>query len=285
MSSHAFEATAANFEPLVVANSRRGLVLVHFWSPRAAPCHLLNPRLIALADAYGGRFLLVLANVDELSSLARQWGVASVPTVKFFHHGQVVHTLHGAESEAGLRAAIDRFLPRAGNRLGEARRLFAEGDAERAYAVLAQAALDDPDDARLPLELARLMVQNGELQRAEALLRSLPEPARRRPEIEHLRTHLGLILAAQEAPEPAVLDARLAIHPDDLQARLQRAAVRLVADALEPALEDLLAIAAQAPEWRAGLGRRAVLAILALPGLEPGFIATWRSRLAQLLHP
>lgn len=61
------------------------------------------PRLVRLAGEFGGRFLLVMRNTDELSQLARSHGVVSLPTIKVYRHGKVVDTLRGAESEGVLR--------------------------------------------------------------------------------------------------------------------------------------------------------------------------------------
>ena len=40
---------------------------------------MLMPRLIRLATEFGGRFLLVMLNTDELGRLAREHGVTSLP--------------------------------------------------------------------------------------------------------------------------------------------------------------------------------------------------------------
>lgn len=280
-----FDAGANTFPTLVLENSARGLVLVLFWSPRAAPCLMIMPRLEHLAKAYAGRFLLVRVNVDEWARLARDWGVASVPTVKFFRHGQVVHTIHGAESEASLRAAVEQHLPRGADPVRlKAWRLFEAGEVEAAYASLAQAALDDPDDPTLPLELARLMVRQGEHVRAHGLLANLPEPAASHPEIQRLFLHLCLIRAAEEAPEADVLEARLAAQPADSATRFARAARRLVADDFTGAADDLLEIVAREPEWQHGLARRALLAVLELPAFPAAAAASCRRRLAQILN-
>ena len=100
LSPYVFDATPDNFERLVLGNSMKGLVLVHFWTPKAGPCMILMPRLVRLATEYGGRFLLVMANTDELGRQAHGLGVTSVPTVKFFLQGRVVHTVHGAEPDS-----------------------------------------------------------------------------------------------------------------------------------------------------------------------------------------
>ena len=67
---HVFDATAELFPRLVLENSEKGPVLVNYWSPRAGPCMMLMPRLVRLAGEFGGRFLLVMLNTDELGPLA-----------------------------------------------------------------------------------------------------------------------------------------------------------------------------------------------------------------------
>lgn len=285
LSPYVFDATADNFAQLVLGNSERGLVLVHFWSPRAGPCMVLMPRLVRLAGEYGGRLLLVMANTDELGRIAREWGVTSVPTVKFFRSGRVVHTIHGAESDASFRAAIDPLLARPSDALhAEAVALFGQGQAERAYALLAQAALDDPDNPRLPVDLAKLMTLNGEHQRAYDFLDALPPPAASRPEAEQLLIHLTFLLAAQGAPEASALRARILADPDDLEARLQHAAQRLFADDYPAALDELLEITRRDRGYRRDLGRRAILAVLGLPGVPQDLVSAYRLRLAEALH-
>jgi putative thioredoxin len=285
LSPHVFDATADNFAQLVLGNSERGLVLVHFWSPKAAPCLVLMPRLVRLAGEYGGRLLLVMANTDELGRIAREWGVTSVPTVKFFRRGAVAHTIHGAESDASFRAAIAPHLARPSDELhAEAVALFGRGQTERAYGLLAQAALDDPDNPRLPLDLAKLMTLNGEHQRAYDFLKALPAPVASRPEAEQLLVHLTFLLAARGAPDSSVLQARILAAPDDLDARLQLAAKHLFADDYPAALDELLEIARRNRGYRQDLGRRAVLAVLALPGMPRERLSAYRLRLAEALH-
>ena len=82
-----FDANRENFPQLVLGNSDKGPVLVYFWTPKAGPCMLLMPRLVQLVEEFSGKFLLVLVNTDEAGQIAHQYGVTSVPTVKFFRNG------------------------------------------------------------------------------------------------------------------------------------------------------------------------------------------------------
>lgn len=87
--------------------------MVFYRSPNAGPCMKLMPRLIRLADEYCGKVLLVLLNTDEYGRMAKtEYGVTSIPTVKFFRHGKVADTIHGAASDTIFRRMIDKFVPR-----------------------------------------------------------------------------------------------------------------------------------------------------------------------------
>lgn len=284
LSPFVLDATRENVAQLVLGNSERGLVLAHFWSPKAAPCMILMPRLVRLAGEYGGRFLLVMVNTDELGQFARQWGVTSVPTVKFFRRAQVVHTIHGPESDAAFRHAIEPHLARPSDRVhAEAVASFQQGEVERAYRLLAQAALDDPDNPRLPVDLAKLMMLNGEIRRAYDFLNTLPPDVAERDGVATLLAHLTLILAADADLDEASLAERVALVPDDLEARLQLAGRRLLADRYTEALDQLLEIASRDRAFQQDIGRRAVLAVLAMPALPAELVSDYRRQLREAL--
>ena len=195
----ALEATAANFDSLVLGNSRMGLVLVHYWTPKAGPCLILMPRLQQLAAEYGSRFLLVQANTDELGRIARGQGVTSVPTVKFYLHGEVVHTIHGAEPDSTFRAALAQFLAGEADALRQqALRAHQEGRSEEAIGLLARAATERPEDLAVAADLAKLLALTGQADQALHLLSALPAEARRDGRIAPLLAHLELLDAMEE---------------------------------------------------------------------------------------
>jgi putative thioredoxin len=252
----------------------RGLVLAHFWSPKAGPCMLLMPRLVKLAAEYSGRFLLVMVNTEELGQRARSLGVTSVPTVKFFLREQVVHTIHGAENDASFRAALGQFLASDQDRLRmTALRMHQDGDTEGAIALLARIAVEDPADLAVAADLAKLLTLAGRPHEALALLAALPAAARTQGNIAGLLAHLELLEAANQE------------HTDDANtpaARLTQAAQALFEDQPEQALEQLLELARTAPAFRDDIGRRAMLALFGMLGGEHALTRQYRARLAEL---
>lgn len=281
LSPHVFDASAENFPRLVLENSHRGLVLVHFWTPKAGPCMVLMPRLVKLATEYGGKFLLVMLNTDELGALARQLGVTSVPTVKFFRRGEVVETVHGAESDNHFRQLLDRFI------LRDSANLYTQGLAawqrsriEDAKRMFAAAAVDEPGNPAIPRDLARLLWSNGEHEQALSLLESLPAELRAHPDLVSLYAHFALASAAENAPadiETLTADAA------DADTRFQLAAVKLAQDDMGTALDLLDQLDAEQPQYRSGLPRQALLALFELLGPEHALTRDYRSRLSQRL--
>jgi len=280
-----FDATADNFSRLVLENSDKGPVLVNYWSPRAGPCLMLMPRLVRLASEFGGRFLLVMLNTDELGPMAREQGVVSLPTVKVFRNGKVVDTLHGAESEAALRHFIQKQLTEStDSKLRIALAAQARGETDNAVRLAAEAALADPHNPRIPLELAKLLVLQERYAQADELLQALPEETRADPELQTLAMHVAFLRAAREAPPAEELEHAIADHPDDLEARYQLSARHLVASEYEPAMQQLLEIARRDRGFRRDAGHNGLLALFELLGDDDERVMRYRLLLQETLH-
>jgi putative thioredoxin len=157
---------------------------------------MLMPRLVRLAGEFGGHFLLVMLNTDELGQLARSQGVVSLPTIKVYRSGKVVDTLHGTEPEDSLRNFIRRQLSGSTDTLLlSALSTHAQGDTASAVRLaaetanvpslarldrIAEAVLADPQNTRIPLDLAKLLVLQGRYAQADDLLQALPLEVRGR---------------------------------------------------------------------------------------------------------
>jgi putative thioredoxin len=262
---YVLEATADNFQEVVLANSRRGPVLVNFWSRRAGPCLRLYPILDRLSRGFGGGFLLANLDTDRHGRFARGLGITSVPTLKLYRDEAVVETVHGFDNEAALRRMLSRHAATpADMALKKALDALRAGHRDMALQRLAEAAVAHPEDLRIPLTLAKLLVQQGELEQAQRLLATMPAPLREAPEAEDLAAHVDLLLGARAAAGPA----RAA---DPRERRFLEAARDLVeADDLEGAARILAGIVETDPGWADGRARRALRALLRmLPGDHP----------------
>lgn len=285
LSPHVYDASAENFNRLVLDNSHKGPVLVHFWTPKAGPCFILMPRLVKLAAEYGGKFLLVMLNTDDLPELARRFSVNSVPTVKFFWRGDVAHTIHGADPDSSFREVLDRFIAGDANRahaLGVA--AWQAGNIQQARMLLANAAMAEPENLAIPRDLAKLLWAEGDGEQALKLLDTLPPEARQTHDIARLHAHLSLAETARQAPPLAELDAHLARHPDDLGVQYQRAAVLLTADDFAGAMDALLHLARTDRSFRHDIGRMSLLALFDLLGNDNPLTRQYRQALSETLN-
>jgi putative thioredoxin len=131
-------ATSANFQELVVENSREGLVLVGFWAPWAGPFLRQGELRRRLAAEFGGRFLLVAVDTDREKPIAQGLGVKSLPSCRLFRRGRVLEAGHGMRTEADDRALSDRdCVARAQAAAAEP---WGRGEKDRAIETLAELA-------------------------------------------------------------------------------------------------------------------------------------------------
>ncbi len=280
------EGTGENFGDLVLENSRRGLVLVDFWSPRAGPSLRQRELLSCLAQEYAGRFLLVSVNTDRERRLADAYGVRSLPSFKLFRHARVVEEVRGMQPEADYRRIVDRHLgSRPAGIKAQALAAWEQGDPDQALRILAEGALEQPEVPALPATMAKMLMRlerNGD---ADALLEALPEALRGDPEIRRLRGHLGLIVAAEGRSQPDALRALIDASPDDCASRYQLAARCVLADDYDGGLEQLMEVLRRDVDFGRGRARDAMLALLEmLEGERPELVKRYRAEVFRLAH-
>ncbi len=108
-----FDASEADFEEAVLKASHTRPVVVDFWAPWCGPCRMLGPILERVIASLNGRAALAKVNVDENRTLAGEWRVQSIPSVKVFVNGEVAGQFVGSAPEAEVRKAIESALPKA----------------------------------------------------------------------------------------------------------------------------------------------------------------------------
>lgn len=92
------------------AIKNNGVVLVDFYADWCGPCKMLGPVLEELAGEYEGKANIVKVNVDEVSELASEYGVMSIPNMFFIKNGEVVKQVVGYQPKAGLKQVLDSLI-------------------------------------------------------------------------------------------------------------------------------------------------------------------------------
>jgi putative thioredoxin len=276
------EGTTDNFPTLVLENSGKGLVVVDFWAPWVGPSLRQQAMLTDVVEALPGRFLLVTVNTDQQKSIAAAYGVKSLPACKLFRHGRVVEELYGVQPEADYRRIVERHLGSTDPARRDALAAWQAGESDRAVQMLAEAAMANPADPSIPELLAKLLTQAGRHADALDVLRALPPELRGHDGLQRLRSHLELVVAAQDAPPADDLARRLEQNAGDTETRFRLAAVRLLADDPEAAIRHLLAIVRHDPGWRDGLARQALLAVFDTLGVGSDLVRRARAELGAV---
>ena len=283
------------FQRDVVEPSMTSLVILYFSAAWCGPCKQLGPLLDKVVADYAAKgVVLAKIDVDAEKFLAAQFQVKSIPTVYAFFQGQPVADLTQYRSEGQVKRALDQLLGQLPVK-GPAQDLAAEvspliamgedvlagGDAARAESIFAQIRDMDPANPAVIGGLARAMIAGGRTDEARALLDSLGEAEEKHPAIARARA--ALEVAAAPAVDVSAEQARLAINPDDHEARFAIAQAAMAAGDRDKAADELLEIVARDREWNDGAARTRFLQMLEAAGYEDPWGRAQRRRLSALL--
>ncbi|MBU6427017.1 thioredoxin [Patescibacteria group bacterium] len=108
--SKIIDSNQSDFEVVVIKSNTP--VLVDFWAPWCGPCRAMAPVLDELSDELDGKLKVVKVNVDEAQNqgLGMQYMIQSIPNMKIFKDGKVVHEVVGMRPKEMLKEELAPFL-------------------------------------------------------------------------------------------------------------------------------------------------------------------------------
>lgn len=285
-SPYIVEANPQNFQQLLEA-SFQVPVLVDFWADWCQPCKTLMPMLSKLAEEYQGGFLLAKVNTDQHQQLAAQFGVRSLPTVKVFKGGQVVDEFMGALPESEVRKFINKHrVRRTESYRQQALAMYEAGDLEGAVNLMQQVVQHEPDFYEAAVELAGMLIQQGQVESAEFMLQSIP------PEAVDNQVLGQLLAEAKKAKlqaqvmgiDTSALEQRLAENPEDLGTMLELAKLRIAMDEIEAGLELYFTVHKKDSGYQDGAGKKGLFSTFEMIGAGNPLVKKYRNKLFALLY-
>ncbi len=85
-------------------------VMIDFWAAWCAPCLMIAPAVDELTQQFQGKIKVGKLNVDENPNVAGKYGIRSIPTLLFFHKGELVDRLIGAVPKETIEEKINQIL-------------------------------------------------------------------------------------------------------------------------------------------------------------------------------
>jgi putative thioredoxin len=276
---------AQDFQALVIENSYKQPVLIDFWADWCEPCKSLAPVLARLAEEYKGKFILAKVDTEKEQELAAHFGIKSLPTMKVIFNGQIAGERVGAIPESEIRALIDPLIISESDKVMDAAMAaHDEGRTQDALDLMNQALANDPANLDLKINIARLVMLQGDMKSASALLDSLSDEESKNDEAVKLRAKINLDTQLEGLPSMEQIESRLADNPEDLEALLDKSHHLSASGLYEQAMEILLEIMTIDRKFQDDAGRKGLLALFDMLGSEQQAVQKYRRKLFTLLH-
>jgi putative thioredoxin len=284
-SPYILEGTTDNFKSLVRDNSNNGPVLVDLWSRKAGPSLRQYPILDKLIHEYSGRLLLVNVDAEKEFIYTKEYGIASVPTLRLFRFGNVMETLHGYQAGQDLKKELDLYVSRDSDKtLAEAIQRYAQGDTVEAYDIIVNAIVEDPVNPRLPLAMCKLLKHEGRFVEALNLIDASPADIRKYHEIVQLRALLNFEEDARGIHDMNTLRLHCESYPNDMHAKKQLIAYYVIHQRFDEALQLLLVMMEQDKSFEDNYAQKAMLQVFTLLGSDHPLVTQNRPFLKWYAH-
>lgn len=282
------DTTTADFQKDVLLESKKQPVLVDFWATWCGPCKQLGPVLEKVVTAAKGAVKLVKMDIDKHPAIPGQLGIRSVPAVIAFVDGRPVDGFMGAQPESEVKKFVAKLT--GGEKevaieeaLETAKQLRDSGDVTGAANFYAQVLQEAPDNIAAIGGFADLMLANGEIEQAKAILATAPDGKKDDPLLRKIEAQITLKEETAKLGDPLTLAKRIQENPKDYQAQFNLALIRNAEGKRDEAADLLLTIMKADRAWNDDGARKQLLQFFdAWGAMDPATQAS-RRKLSSLL--
>ena len=275
----------------VVEASQEVPVIVDFWAPWCGPCKTLGPMLEKAVLASKGAVRMVKVNIDDNQAIAAQLRVQSIPTVFAFHKGQPIDGFQGALPNSEIDAFVGKVVETGGvdgsgglsDALDSAEEMLAEGAAGDAAQVFSAIIEEDNQNVKAYSGLARAKLSLDDIEGAEAVLNGVPAEISENSEIEAVFAKIALARQMLAVGPLLELEAAVTSDPADNKARFEYSQALYAADKLAEAVDQLLELFRNDPDWNDGAAKIQLFTIFdALEANDP-IVLNGRRKLSSMI--
>jgi putative thioredoxin len=214
--------------------------------------------------------------------------IQSVPTVVGFDQGRPVDMFQGAVPQSQITEFMKKLTGgAAGGGLDEAldaaEEMLEQGAAADASQTFAAVLGEEPENPRALGGLIRSTLAAGDIDKAKAMLDTVPAEISVDPAIAAARGAVELAVQAEGAGEVGELRARLDTDANDHQARFDLATALVAANDREGAVEELLELFRRDREWNDGAAKTQLFTLFDTFGANDPLTLQGRRRLSSMI--
>lgn len=288
-----FETSTEHFETDVLKLSLEKPVLVEFWAPWCGPCKQLMPVLEQLVGTRQGKIAMAKVNIDENPDLAQAFRVQSVPMVVALYKGQPVTGFAGMRPTKDIDHLIEQLLalhnqnqpesldiPAA---LKEAVTFLNAGDLAAAQDLYAAILLQDGLQVEAYIGMVRVMIAADDIDQAQGMITGAPLQISGDPKFAAAKTALELAKKKETAGDLSLLEKRINLDPEDLQARFDYAESCFAHGHKEKAVDALISIIRTNRTWENDKAKNLLLKYFEGWGFSDPVSVSGRKKLSVVL--